>query len=190
MQRVSWLDTLLRDVLYALRQFVRNPLFTIVATSSLAIGIGANTAIFSVMDAALLKSLPVANPQELVMFTDPNASGVSTGLNTGERHLMTFAEFVQLRDHVTTLSGMFATEADLNRWHVRIAGGPTEEARARLVSEEYFSVLGVQPAIGRFFISSDAKGPGQDPYAVLSYDYWQSRFGGKRSVLGTTDSGR
>jgi predicted permease len=184
MERVSWLNSLLRDVLYALRQFVRNPLFTIVAISSLAIGIGANTAVFSVMDAALLKSLPVPNPQELVMFTDPNASGVTTGLNAGERHLMTFAEFVQLSDHATTLSGMFATEADLNRWHVRIAGGPTEEARARLVSEEYFSVLGLQPAIGRFFTSSDAKGPGQDPYAVISYDYWQSRFGGKPSVLG------
>ena len=185
MQRVSWLNAIQRDVLYALRQFVRNPFFTIVAMSSLALGIGANTAIFSVMDAALLKSLPVANPQELVMLTDPNASGVSTGLNTGERHLMTFAEFVQLRDHATTLSGMFATEADLNRWHVRIAGGPTEEARARLVSEEYFLVLGLQPAIGRFFTPSDAKGPGQDPYAVISYDYWQSRFGGKPSVLGT-----
>ncbi|HET9167443.1 MAG TPA: ABC transporter permease [Candidatus Angelobacter sp.] len=184
MQRVSWLNTILRDVLYALRQFVRNPLFTMVAVSSLAIGIGANTAIFSVMDAALLKALPVANPQELVIFTDPNASGVTTGLNTGERHLMTFAEFAQLRDHATTLSGMFATEADLNRWHVRIGGGLTEEARGRLVSEEYFSVLGLQPAIGRFFTSSDAKGPGQDPYAVISYDYWQSRFGGKQ-VLGT-----
>lgn len=185
MERVSWLNTILRDVLYALRQFARNPLFTMVAISSLAIGIGANTAIFSVMDAALLKSLPVANPQELVMFTDPNASGISTGLNTGERHLMTFAEFVHLRDHATALSGMFATEADLNRWHLRIGGGPTEEARARLVSEEYFSVLGLQPAIGRFFTSSDAKGPGQDPYAVISYDYWQSRFGGKPAVLGT-----
>jgi len=185
MQRIPWLNTILRDVIYALRQFVRNPLFTIVAISSLAIGIGANTAIFSVMDAALLKSLPVANPQELVMFTDPNASGVTTGLNTGERRLMTYAEFVQLRDHATTLSGMFATEADLNRWHVRIAGGPTEEARGRLVSEEYFSVLGLQPVVGRFFTSGDAKGPGQDPYAVISYDYWQSRFGGKTSVLGT-----
>jgi predicted permease len=185
MERVSWLNDLVRDVLYALRQFVRNPLLTIIAISSLAIGIGANTAIFSVMDAALLKSLPVANPQELVMFTDPNASGVTTGLNTGERHLMTYAEFVQLRDHATTLSGMFATEADLNRWHVRIADGPMEETRARLVSEEYFSVLGLQPAMGRFFTSADAKGPGQDPYAVISYDYWQSRFGGKPSVLGT-----
>jgi len=157
MQRASWLDTLLRDVRYALRQFARNPLFTIVAMISLAIGIGANTAIFSVMDTVLLRSLAVPNPQELVMFTDPNASGVTTGLNTGERHLITFAEFVQLRDHATTLSGVFATEADLNRWHMRIAGGATEEVRARLVSEEYFSVLGVQPTIGRLFASIDAK---------------------------------
>ena len=102
---------------------------------------------------------------------------------------MTFAEFVQLRDHATTLSGMFATEADLNRWHVRIAGGPTEEARGRLVSEEYFSVLGLQPAMGRFFSTAHAKGPGQDPYAVISYDYWQTRFGGNPSSLGYADSG-
>ncbi len=185
MQLPSWLESLSRDVLYALRQFVRNPLFAIVAMASLAIGIGANTAIFSVMDTALLRLLPIPQPQRLIMLTDPNASGVSTGLNNGERHLMTFAEFAQLRDRITTLSGMFATEADLNRWHVRIAGHPTEEARARLVSEEYFSVLGVQPAIGRFFTSSDAKGPGQDPYAVISYEYWQHRFGGNPSVLGT-----
>src|SRR6478672_10455767 len=84
MQKASWLDTLLRDVRCALRQFARNSLFTIVAMISLAIGIGADTAIFSVMDAVLLRSLAVPNPQELVMFTDPNASGVTTGLNTGE----------------------------------------------------------------------------------------------------------
>src|SRR5580765_8851333 len=105
MQRARWLDTLLRDVRYALRQFVHNPLFTIVAMISLAIGIGANTAIFSVIDAVLLRSLAVPNPQELVMFTDPNASGVTTGLNTGERHLITFAEFVQLRDHARLYPG-------------------------------------------------------------------------------------
>jgi predicted permease len=184
MQIPSWLESLSRDVLYALRQFVRNPLFAIVAIASLAIGIGANTAIFSVMDTALLRYLPIPQPQQLIMLTDPNASGVSTGLNSGDRHLMTFAEFVQMRDRITTLSGMFATEADLNRWHVRIGGKPTEEARARLVSEEYFSVLGVQPAIGRFFTSGDAKSPGQDPYAVISYEYWQRRFSGSPSVLG------
>lgn len=185
MQLNVWIERIFRDTLFALRQLVRNRLFTVVALASLAIGIGANTAIFSVLNAALLKSLPVPDPQELVMLTDPNASGVSSGLDTGERHLLSYAEFVQLRDHTTAFSGMCASEAEMNRWHVRIAGMPTEEARARLVSEEYFSVLKVQPIIGRLFTHDDAQGPGQDPYAVISYDYWQRRFGGKTSALGT-----
>lgn len=173
------------DVRYALRQLTHNPVFANVALASLAFGIGANVAIFSVIDAVLLKSLPVRNPQELVMLTDPNVSGVSSGVNAGERHLMSYAEFVQLRDHAESFSGMCASEAESNNWHVRIAGGPVEEARARLVSEEYFSVFGIQSQVGRFFTRQDARGPGQDPYAVISYDYWQRRFGGNPSVLGT-----
>jgi len=173
------------DVRYAFRQLLRSPVFTAVALASLAVGIGANAAIFSVIDAVLLKSLPVRNPEELVMLTDPNASGVSSGVDTGERHLMSYAEFVQLRDHAGSFSGMCASEAESNNWHVRIAGGPVEEARGRLVSEEYFLVLGVQPLLGRLFSNDDAKGRGQAPYAVISYDYWQRRFGGTQSVLGT-----
>ena len=174
-----------KDILYALRQLARNPMFAAVALASLVLGIAANTAIFSVVDAALLKSLPVRDPQELVILTNPNANGVSAGMVTGVRPLMSYAEFVQLRAHATSFSGMYSSEAELNRWHMRIAGGPLEEVRARLVSEEYFSVLGVQPAIGRFFTAEDGKGPGQDPYGVISYDYWQKRFGGNTSVLGT-----
>jgi predicted permease len=173
-----------KDVLYALRQLARNPVFAAVALASLVLGIGANTAVFSVVNAALLKSLPVRDPQELVILTNPNATGVASGMVTGERPLMSYAEFVQLRARATSFSGMYASEAELNRWHMRISGGPLEEVRARLVSEEYFSVLGVQPAIGRFFTAEDAKGPGQDPYGVISYDYWQKRFGGNTSVLG------
>ena len=181
----SWTETLLKDLRYAARQFSRNPVFTLVAIASLAIGIGANTAIFSVMNAVMLKSLPVRDPQGLVMLTDPNTSGVSIGMNSGERGMLTYAEFVQVRDHATTLSGLCAAQAEMNRWQIRIAGGGTEEAHARLVSEEYFSVLGVDPAIGRFFTRDDGKSQGQDPYAVISYDYWQKRFGGNVSVLGT-----
>lgn len=181
----AWIETLLKDLRYAARQFSRNPVFTLVAIASLAIGIGANTAIFSVMNVVMLKSLPVRDPQGLVMLTDPNTSGVSSGMNSGERGMLTYAEFANLRDHATTLNGLCAAQAQMNRWQVRIGGGQTEEARARLVSEEYFSVLGVDPAIGRFFNRDEAKGPGQDPYAVISYDYWQKRFGGNVSVLGT-----
>jgi predicted permease len=185
MDIAAWTETMWKDLRFATRQFARNPVFTLVAVASLAVGIGANTAIFSVMNAAMLKSLPVRDPQRLLMLTNPNTSGVSSGLETGERGLMTYAEFAQLRDHSTTFGAMCAVQSQLDRWQVRIGGGPQEEARAKLVSEEYFTVLGVEPAIGRFFSSDDAKGAGQAPYAVISYDYWQKRFGGNVSVLGT-----
>ena len=185
MSITAWTDDLLKDLRYATRQFTRNPVFTAVAVASLAIGIGANTAIFSVLNAAMLKSLPVRDPQGLVMLTDPNQTGVSSGMSTGDRGMLTYAEFTQLRDHATTLESLCAVQSQMDRSQVRIAGGQPEDARTRLVSEEYFSVLGVDPAIGRFFNRSDAKSPGEDPYAVISYDYWQKRFGGNVSVLGT-----
>ncbi len=183
------LDTVLKDLRYALRQFAHNPVFAAVAVLSLALGIGANTAIFSVLNAALLRSLPVRNPQELVILTDPDASGAAIGSMGGERALLTYSEFVRLRDASTkaagTMTAMCASDSDLHRWAVRVSGGSQEEARGRLVSEEYFSVLGVEPLIGRVFTQSDAGDVGSDPYAVISYDYWQRRFGGKANVIGT-----
>ena len=111
----AWTDDLLKDLRYALRQFTRNPVFTAVAVASLAIGIGANTAIFSVLNAAMLKSLPVRDPQGLVMLTDPNQSGVSSGMSGGERGMLTYAEFTQLRDHATSLDSLCAAQAQMGR---------------------------------------------------------------------------
>src|SRR5947209_17609698 len=122
----GWADAFLKDIRYALRQFRRNPVFTGVAILSLAVGVGANTAIFSIMNAALLKSLPVRNPQELVALSNPDSSGVSSGMDTGDRSLLTYAEFVQLRDHATSFAGMFASESNIGHWQVRIAGRPQE----------------------------------------------------------------
>jgi predicted permease len=127
----------------------------------------------------------VRDAQGLVMLTDPNTSGVSSGLNTGERGMLTYWEFTQLRDHATSLDGLCAAQAQMSRDQIRIASGQPEDAHTRLVSEEYFSVLGVDAAIGRFFNRDEGKSIGADPYAVLSYDYWQKRFGGNVSVLGT-----
>lgn len=185
MDIAAWTETLWKDLRYAGRQFARNPVFTLVAVASLAIGIGANTAIFSVLNAVMLKSLPVRDPQTLVMLTDPNESGVNSGLTTGERGMLTYAEFTQIRDHSTTLASLCAAQSEMDRQQVKIGSGAPEDAHSKLVSEEYFSVLGVGPAIGRVFHGDDAKGPGQDPYAVISYDYWQKRFGGNVSALGT-----
>src|ERR1700733_13564154 len=141
---------------------------------------------FWVMNAALLKLLPVRNPNELVMLTDPNASMVLGGMLSGERTLLGYEEFTRLRDRSKALSGLCASQLALEHWPVRIRGGSQEQARGRLVSENYFAVFGVKPAIGRLFTQSNAASAGQDPSAVISYDYWRRRFGKNPSVLGTT----
>jgi predicted permease len=180
------LEAVGKDIRYGIRQLLRNPVFTAVAVLSLALGVGANTAMFSIVNAALLKSLPVHDPQELAILTDPTSSGVWIGMDNGEdRNLLSYAEYVQLRDHSTVFSGLCASEAQFPRLTLRIGGGPQEAARGRLVSENYFSVLGVEPAIGRFFDPNEAGAIGKFPEAVISYDYWQRRFGGRADVLGT-----
>src|SRR5579872_166104 len=186
MDLAGWLQTILKDLRFALRQFVRYRAFTLVALLSIALGIGANTAIFSILNAALFKPLPVPNPQELVTLTDPNGGGVSIGMQTGERDLLTYPEFDQLRARVKSLSSIAAVEAGLERWSIRIGAGADEDARGRLVSEGYFDLLGLRPVIGRFFTEADRSAPGADPYAIASYDFWQRRFGGSLSALGST----
>jgi len=180
---LSW-DLFLRDIRFGLRMLAKNRGSTAVAVLMLALGIGINTAIFSVLNAALLRLLPVPNPNELVMLTDPNASLVLGGLLSGTRTLLSYPEYAQLRDHMTTLSGVCASQMALQRWPVRVSDGAREEVHGRLVSENYFSVFGVKPAIGRFFMERDATGIGKDPYAVISYDYWQRKFGGSAEVIG------
>jgi predicted permease len=182
----SWKDTAVRDVRYAFRQFVRSPLLTSVAVISIAAGIGANSAIFSIMNQVMLRSLPVREPKQLIIVTDPNSGGVAVGMLPGVRKLLSYAEFAHLRDHAATLSGVCAAESEPNRRQVRIGGDTPETARARLVSENYFSVLGVDAAVGRVFSPQDAQAPGQDPFVVLNYDYWQHRFNGNTSVIGTS----
>ncbi len=173
------------DIRFALRVLGKDWSSTALAVSILAIAIGANTAIFSVVNGALLKLLPVRNPNELVMLTDPDASMVLGGTLTGERSLLGYEEFVRLRHRSKTLSGLCASQLTLQRWPVQIKGGSQEQARGRLVSENYLSVFSVKPAIGHFFMPGNEAVAGQDPYAVISYDYWRRRFGKNPSVLGT-----
>jgi predicted permease len=180
-----WMETFFNDVRYALRQFRHNRVFTAVAVLSLALGIGANTAIFSVMNEVLFRSLPVRDPQQLVSLTSPDGGGLWIGTADGERSIISYPEFLQLRERLTTLSGLCAAQSWLEKWQVRVSGGLQEPVQGRLVSEEYFSLLGIGPALGRVFQPEDAAGPGQDPYVVISYDFWQRRFGGRTDVLGT-----
>ncbi|MBZ5591648.1 MAG: ABC transporter permease [Acidobacteriia bacterium] len=179
-------QNLLKDLRHAARALWQNPGFTAVAVLSLALGIGVNTAIFSLIDTLLLKTLPVEDPGRLVMISDPSAAGVNIGTQGGERSLFTCDEFARMRERNQVFTGMLAAESNAGRENVSINGGSLEELRARLVSENYFSALGVKPLAGRTFTGEDEKGPGSDPYAVISYAYWKKRFGLDASVLGKT----
>ena len=147
-----------QDFVYGVRLLAKSPGFTCVAVLSLALGIGANTAIFSLIDTLLLKMLPVKDPHQLVVLTDPNDGGVSIGTSTGERGILSTHEFEALRDRTQSFSGMFAAQSQLDRNNASIDGKAPEELRTRLVSGGYFTVLGATTAIGRAFTATDEHG--------------------------------
>ena len=180
---VALADSIRRDVIFALRALRKSPGFTTVAIVSLALGIGANTAIFTLWNGVLRSSLPgVHNPEQLVMLSNPDERGSWTGRTDGPRSWLTYGEFEQMRDHVGAFSMVMASQSSLNSWQVRFDGTGWEEASGRFVSGGFFEVLGVGPAIGR--VLTPAEDRTDVPYVVLSYDYWQRRFGGQPDVLG------
>jgi len=173
-----------QDVRYALRGMWATPMFTTVAVLSLALGIGGDTAIFSVWNSVLHAPLPgVREPQQLVTLSDPDASGMWNGRTDGPRSWLTYAEFEELRDAVDAFSGVMASQSSLNTWGgVRVDGGDSEQISGRLVSGGFFQVLGAQAALGRLFTTDEDRADA--PVAVLSHTYWQRRFGGRAEVLG------
>ena len=181
---MTGLAELRQDIAFGVRVLAKSPGYSAVAVLSLALGIGANTAIFSLIDSVILKMLPVRNPQELVALTDPTASGVNIGTNGGERGILSTREFEGLRDRAQTFSGVLAAQAELDGQNASVNGAVPEEIHTRLVSGNYFSVLGASPLVGRAFSAADEHGPGTAPYAVISYNYWQRRFGGAFSAIG------
>jgi predicted permease len=181
---------LLQDLRYAVRLLLKNPGFTVVAVLTLALGIGANTAIFSVLDSVLLRELPVLNPQELSVLTDPDSHGSTFGGQGGERSQLAYSEFQYLRDHNDAFSYMFAADSQVNDVNVSIgpvsgsAQTPTELVRAHLVSGDYFNTLGIKPAAGQLFTPEVDRARGGAPFVVISYAYWKRRFGLDPSTLG------
>ncbi|MBL8174070.1 MAG: ABC transporter permease [Bryobacterales bacterium] len=170
-----------QDVRYALRTLRAQPNFTAVAVLSLALGIGANAAIFSLVHKVLLELLPVRDPESLILLTDGVSSGFSTGSISGERPLLTHEEFVLMRGQSGVFAQTMATYHSREPLQVRVKGGEAEEVSASLVSSEYFDTLGVPPAIGRTFTADDGAKPA---LAVISNKYWQKRFGGSDRALG------
>jgi predicted permease len=187
------MGTLFQDLSYGFRMLAKNPGFTAVAVLTLSLGIGANTAIFSVLDAVLLRSLPVERPQQLVVLTDPDAHGREFGdEGAGNRSLLAFWEFEHLHDHNDVFASIFAADSSLPRLQVKInsssasAADQSETATVRLVSGDFFSTLGVKATVGRVFTSDVDRARGASPFAVISYAFWKQRFGLELSILGKT----
>lgn len=170
-----------QDVRYALRTFFAQPGFTAVTVLSLALGIGANVAIYSLIEIVMRRLLPVRNPQELVMLTNPASSGAGVGASTGERSLMTYEEFLQLRDQTSVFSSLMAAQSYLDRMPVRIEGAEPEDIRGRMVSAEYFETLGVPAMVGRTLSVADGPKPA---LAVISHNFWQRRLDGRANPIG------
>jgi len=174
------MGTLLADLRYGLRMLRKNPGFTAVAVVTLALGIGANTAIFSLLDQVLLRSLPVAEPERLVILSDAEQRGGWSTSDNSET-VYSYPHYKDVRDEISLFDGVVARAgAPLSV----TAAGSSERAQGEIVSGNYFPVLGVRPAAGRLLDAGDDRLPGASPVAVLSYAYWSRRFGANPQVLG------
>ncbi|HTU32871.1 MAG TPA: ABC transporter permease [Candidatus Acidoferrum sp.] len=174
-------ETLVQDIRYGLRMLRKSPGFTAIAILTLALGIGANTAIFSFTDQVLLSTLPVPNPQQLVVLRSPGRHNGSTWSDIDDgAQSFSYPVYKELRDRAPARSEVLAYR-DLD---VNVAGhGITQSAHGVLVSGNYFQTLEVPPALGRVFSASDETASGANPVAVLSYAYWMRHFGGDPSIL-------
>ena len=181
------LERFAQDLRYALRMLRKSPGFTAVAVLSLALGIGANTAIFSVMNALMLRFLPVQEPGRLVLFGAGLEVGITDNLPDRSWQLFSYPFYREVQRKNQVFSGvaaMFTLPNDVRG----MVGSSTqsEPVRTRLVSGTYFSVLGVNAITGRVFTDADDQEPGGHPVAVASYAWWQRRFGRDPSVVGKT----
>jgi predicted permease len=170
------MERLLQDIRYGLRQLIRKPGFAALAIISMALGIGANTSIFSLLDTVLLRPLPVHEPARLVELYGTLHNGASVTLQS-------YPNYKDYRDRNTVLSGLCAYRVVVSALS---HGGRNERVWGYLVSGNYFDVLGVKPALGRAFLPEEDQTPGSHPVAVLSHGAWERRFGSDPSIVGQT----
>jgi len=178
---ITIIDSLVQDVRFGLRMLRKSPGFTAVAVATLALGIGANTAIFTVINALLLRSLPVQHPEQLVVVGNPSLVH-SFGSGTPRTTLFSFPLYRELRDNNSVFSSLLAS-SNLKDLRINIDSG-LENISGRLVTENYFQALGVNALLGRTFTADEGQTAGSDPVMVISYGYWQRRFSADPAVLG------
>jgi len=172
---IPWLETLLQDIRFGLRMLAKSPGVTFVIVITLALGIGANTAIFGIVNGFLLRPLPVRDPEQIMALAiqQKDAPIGSSGF--------AYPEFVDFREQAKAFSDVFAIVLS----NVQLASkGQSEQCFANYVSKSFFTALGVTPATGRLFLSSEGETPGEPLIAVLGYSYWQKRFHGDAGVVG------
>jgi putative ABC transport system permease protein len=172
-RRVRVIEDLWHDFRFGLRMVIKNPFFTIVIVLTLALGIGANSAIFSIVNAVLLRPFPFDAPERLVILQESLAAG--GGFSPS------YPNYVDWRAQNTVCSSMAAVRSD-ESFNFTDAGDP-ERLQGRLVTSEFFSTLGIKPLVGRDFLADEDR-QGATPTAILSYRFWERRFGADRNILG------
>jgi len=180
LQRQRWEDEMMQDLRYGARMLLKHKAFTLVAVLSLALGIGANTAIFSFVDTVLIKMLPVKNPEQLVFLERGDVP-------PGPQRYLSYAFFEQARTQQEMFAGV-CTFAIENRRVNAVLDGQSEMAKPQRVSGGFFAVLGVNAMLGRTITEEDDKVPGAHPVVVLSHRYWQRRFARDSAIVGKTIS--
>src|SRR5947207_5268176 len=173
----------MNDLKFAFRQLLKNPGFAAVAVLTLALGIGANTAIFSLLYAIVWRPLPVKDPAGLVNlhqgFTGKNSRYVYHGL-----YRVSYPEYLNYRDRGAALADLIAFEES----KLTVGGAEASKLNAVFATGNYFSMLGPTTELGRTWSAAECAAPRACPFAVLSYDFWQRQFGGDRGVIGRTIS--
>ncbi|MEK6281411.1 MAG: ABC transporter permease [Acidobacteriota bacterium] len=182
-------DSLLKDIRYSWRGLLKRPAFTLVALVILALGIGANTAIFTLINAVVLKPLPVNKPEELVFFNDAPNEGTRTSdgdLRAGRSDLFSYASYRYFREHDRSFQELSAFRSGESRISVRrtdVQSGEAERASGHLVSGNYFAVLGVNAMQGRV-LTNDDDAPAAPPAAVVSHGYWKQKLNSDPQAVG------
>jgi predicted permease len=171
-------DTFWRDVRFAVRGLVKDKSFAATAVLSIGLGVGANTAIFSLVNQALMRLLPVREPARLVLL---NWRGTFIGKGWGSSNLMSYPFYQDLRDQTDVFDGVFGRAPTVVNLGV---GNTTESVSAEIVTGSYFRVLGVPALLGRTIDDSDDRQPGAQPVVVLSYDYWRNHLGSRPDIVG------
>ena len=179
------MTTIWHDVRYGVRMLVKKPGFTVVIVLTLALGIGANTTIFSFLDRVILRPLSVEKPRELVKLEYHYQHGDQTG--GGTDNMFTYPMYVNYRDQSEVFSGLIAYTPGKMSSDVRV-GDSVERVASLDVSSNYFSVLGIQPVIGRFFLPEEERGQGAQSVAVISHGLWHRLFDSDPAALGKTIS--